>query len=77
MFFMIFTCTCYNYSSSEDTGDFYEEKFLKVITTAITTNQTVHEGNIAFHCNKKVIENGELLNNDAKTTNMINDQNNE
>ena len=30
----------------------------------------------AFHCNKKVIENGELLNNDAKTTNMIDDQNN-
>ena len=57
--------------SEEDTGNPDEEKSLKVITIAITSNQTVHERNAAFHCNKKFIENGsELLNHATKTINI-------
>ena len=46
--FTIFTCACYHVPCEEDNNKIG----LKTIPIAIISNETIHERNIAFHCNQ-------------------------
>ena len=48
--FTVFTCVCYHHSFDTEVMD-DEESGLKLIPTAIISNEVTHEQNITFHCN--------------------------
>ena len=50
--FTIFTCACYHVPCKEDNNKIR----LETIPIAIISNETVHERNIAFHCNQKLLQ---------------------
>ena len=53
--FTVFTCVCYHCSFDNEVID-DEESGLKLIATAIISNEVTHEQNISHHCNQKVIQ---------------------
>ena len=52
---LLFSPVCYHRSFDTEVMD-DEESGLKLIPTAIISNETTHERNIAYHCNQKVIQ---------------------